>query len=255
MMSLIPKLLLDVGNSRLKWALYCDQNLGTTGTVLHNGNLTEALHSVLAELPPPNEVFAGNVMGGDSDDLISRFSFEQWNITTQIIKTQACAFGVENGYIIPERLGVDRWLALIAAHHLYKSTLLIVDAGSATTFDALTAAGKHLGGLILPGLELMQESLLSKTSIPRVEFTVTETLFASDTAEAVSGAAIQSTVALIERLHSTLKESTGCIPHLILTGGNASVVGAQLTEQKEVFYEPDLVMKGLIRFADHRGLE
>jgi type III pantothenate kinase len=249
------KLLLDVGNTSLKWVSYCGRHLSAINAVKHQNNLREALRSTFIDHPKPEAVFVTNVMGDSISDQIRDYSTTEWGVPTHIIKTKVEGFGVKICYTDPNRLGVDRWLALIAARSFIKQTLLIVDSGSATTFDALSSSGEHLGGLILPGLEMMHESLLSKTSIPRVEFIDSKEVFASDTLGAVSAAAVHSSAALVDRLYLTLKNREDCAPQIILTGGNAAVIGAQILCKDELLYEPELVMKGLALIANSGDAE
>jgi len=249
------KLLFDVGNTTLKWASYCDRHLTAVKSIKHQNKLREVLCSTFSDQPKPDAVFVTNVMGDLINSQICDYVGTEWGVPTYIVKTQAEGFGVKVCYDNPSRLGVDRWLALIAARSLREEALLIVDSGSATTFDALTSSGEHIGGLILPGLEMMHESLLSKTSIPHVGFINSNEMFASDTLEAVSAAAIQSTAALVDRLFLTLKGRVGYSPKLIITGGNAAVIGAQLLSQNEPIFEPELVMKGLALVVDLEGEE
>ena len=255
MSEVTQKLLLDVGNTSLKWMSYCDRHLSVVNTVKHQNNLRETLSSTFIGQPKPEAVFVSNVMGASISDQICDYVTTEWGVLAHIIKTKAEGFGIKICYTDPSRLGVDRWLALIAARSLIKETLLIVDSGSATTFDALSSSGEHLGGLILPGLEMMHESLLSKTSIPRVEFVDSNEVFALDTLGAVSAAAVQSSAALVDRLYLTLKNREGCAPRLILTGGNAAVIGAQILCKGEPLYEPQLVMKGLALVVDSGDVE
>ncbi len=244
------KLLLDIGNTALKWATYHNQQVLASGVVPHQKNITKSLQEIATDLSVIESVLVANVTGESSNREVSDYFHQRLDIAVYIIKSQAEGFNVKNGYVVPERLGVDRWMALIAARKISKQTLLIVDLGTATTFDALTASGNHLGGLIMPGLQLMHESLLNETSIPNVPFIDVDVDFASDTVGAVSSAAILSTVALTERLYQALSNRTGSFPQLIMTGGHAKVVGTQLGVNGAIRYEPELIMQGLAIVAD-----
>ncbi len=246
------KLLLDIGNTALKWATYHNQQVLASGVVPHQKNITKSLQKIATDLSVIESVLVANVTGESSNREISDYFYQRLDIAVHIIKSQAKGFNVKNGYVVPERLGVDRWMALIAARKISKQALLIVDLGTATTFDALTSSGNHLGGLIMPGLQLMHESLLNETSISKVPFVDVDVDvdFASDTVGAVSSAAILSTVALTERLYQALSNRTGSSPQLIMTGGHAKVVGTQLGVNGAIRYEPELIMQGLAIVAD-----
>lgn len=246
-------LLIDIGNTNLKWTTYIDQVVGDVISVRHNGRFTEQMRLIDMDMDHPSAVYVANVAGENSKDEVAQFVREHWQIDTQFVTAEKNRFDVSNAYQEPERLGVDRWLALVAVHGMFKEPAVVIDAGTATTFDAITQSGEHLGGLILPGLDMMRESLLSKTSIPRVEAKLTKQLFASDTVEAVSAAAIQSTVALAERLYQSLEDREVGRPVIVLTGGNAENLRLQLTHQDAVICVPDLIMKGLAKIASHRA--
>jgi type III pantothenate kinase len=140
-------------------------------------------------------------------------------------------------------MGVDRWLALIGAHRLCAGAVLVVDAGTAITYDLLLASGRHLGGLILPGIEMMRGSLLAGTNIPRVEPEERDLPWAADTGAAVGVGTIEAPAALVERLRRRLTAAAGGPSTVLLTGGDAERLRPALEEPVRV--EPDLVLRGL----------
>ncbi len=157
------------------------------------------------------------------------------------------AHGVRIAYAEPARFGVDRFLGLIGAHAIQAGPKLIIDAGTAITYDLLLADGSHLGGLILPGIGIMRDSLLAGTQIPRYEPAEADQAWATDTAEAVAAASIQAPAALAERLYHRLSDHTGQTPTLIITGGDAErLLPATHTD---AIHHPELVLLGLSRFA------
>src|SRR3989338_5774230 len=147
------KLLIDAGNTRIKWAL-------TDGSGwLHNGVLpvkqASELTQQFAGLEDIRQVWVSNVAGENVAQCIRGIRAGQHHF----IVAQEAQCGVRNGYSSPSQLGSDRWAALIAAWHLVRGTCLVVNSGTATTVDALSATGEFSGGLILPGVELRQRSL------------------------------------------------------------------------------------------------
>ena len=155
--------------------------------------------------------------------------------------------GVTVAYAQPERLGVDRWLAMIAAHHQWAAPILIVDAGTAVTYDLLLADGRQLGGLILPGIEMMRGSLLKGTHIASAESEALVGPWATDTTAAVTLGAVQALAALAERLYDRLATEAGAVPELVVTGGDAEHLLSAL--DRPARYEPTLVLQGLARIA------
>ena len=248
------QLLVDIGNSSVKWALQKGQGtpLAGFGSALHNGALPLDLLAVWDELSHIDAVLAAGVGPQTVKDAVIQVCESRFARSPRWIQTQAQAHGIRVAYTAPERLGVDRFLALIAAHQLAQADAapaasLIVDAGTAATYDLLAADGQHLGGLILPGIRLMRTSLLAGTQIPLHEPAAADLAWAADTGEAVAAASIQAPAALTERLYRRLAEHTGTEPRLILTGGDADRLAAATRLPAEQV--PDLVLRGLAAVA------
>lgn len=248
------QLLVDIGNSSVKWALRggLAGALEGFGSALHNGALPLDLLAVWDELSHIDAVIAAGVGPQAVKDAVTQVCAARFARTPRWIKTRAEAQGIRIAYPVPERLGVDRFLALIAAHHLSRAAaapapVLIVDAGTAVTYDLLDTGGQHLGGLILPGIRMMRTSLLTGTQIPLHEPVDADLPWATDTGEAIAAASIQAPAALIERLHLRLAHQTGIEPRLILTGGDAERLAAAIAAPAEQI--PDLVLRGLAAIA------
>ena len=159
-------LLVDVGNTALKWALLEDEALVLRGRL----NVTElssdaALEQQWAVLAPPRRVLIASVAATPVTVQISTWCRERWQSEILTVQAQADSFGVRNAYRDPGRLGVDRWLAMVAARARGSEAACVVDCGSAVTVDVLDKEGAHLGGLIVPGLEMMKVSLGSCAQI------------------------------------------------------------------------------------------
>lgn len=167
----------------------------------------------------------------------------------QQITTPATAHGVTNGYQCPEQLGVDRWLALVGARALTSSASLVIDVGTAMTVDLVDGSGQHKGGWILPGLNLMVESLLSNTAALKSRATDSELRFASNTAECISNGAYAAVVGAAHEAVRTAKEvlGDGVELEIFLTGGAAELVASSITYPHRM--EPELVLLGLKQYA------
>ena len=149
------------------------------------------------------------------------------------------AGGVSCGYKDPATLGVDRWLAMVAAYARYQEALIGVEAGSAVTIDVLRADGYHLGGYILPGIALMRDALWSGTR--QVKADLGENAFidpAIDTEGAVNHGSLLSIIATIEKIVKTYPS------RLILTGGSAEAILRHLNIEGD--FQPELVLDGLL---------
>ena len=128
------------------------------------------------------------------------------------------------------------------------SPALVLDSGTAITLDAIDASGHHLGGLILPGLRMMWDSLFSGTRISLLPFKDHEEMLGRDTGECIAGGPLQAVAGMVERLHRHLCGTLGEDPMIVLTGRDARKIGEQLELQHE--YRPDLVLQGLTRLID-----
>lgn len=171
-------------------------------------------------------------------------------MTPEFIIAQHSAFGVSNGYSEPHKLGPDRWAALIAAHHAQLGATCIVDCGTALTIDVLTADGKHLGGLIMPGLNLMRSALFFHThALPCKMNLETETDIASlarDTQAGIRSGTLYAVVATIERVIADIA-SDRKLRTRVITGGDAEHIAPRLAGHYR--HEPDLVLQGLAIIA------
>jgi type III pantothenate kinase len=231
-------LLLDVGNSRCKWALVRD------GQWPHRGALgnTEfrALQQAFAQLPAPSRILVSNVAGVPMAERVQALC-AAWSCPPQFVQAQAQQCGVRNGYEQPQRLGSDRWAALIAAWHQVRGACLVVNCGTATTVDALSAEGEFLGGLILPGVYLMQQSLLGNTAqLKQANGALRD--FPLNTADAIRSGVLRATLGAIEHQHALLAArypSARCL----LSGGAADQVLPHLDMTPEC--TDNLVLHGL----------
>jgi type III pantothenate kinase len=167
----------------------------------------------------------------------------------QRVHAQAEALGVRIAYAQPETLGVDRWLALLAARARDAAATLVVSVGSALTIDAIDDDGRQLGGLIAPPPEAMRAALLARA--PRLDQPAGAVQrFAASTPDAIASGCVLAAAALIERSHAELAHRAGASPRLVLTGGGADALRAWIPAHQVV---PTLVLDGLARWVAHRA--
>ncbi|MBV5309175.1 type III pantothenate kinase [Chromatium okenii] len=238
-------LLLDIGNTNLRWAVHDGAQLGAVQIARHGNAIPLDVLAAWETLPAPTRIVASNVGGAAVAEALGRVTQAYWGLAPEFVSTRAEYAGVRIAYAEPSRFGVDRWLALLAAHvdNPTAAPTLIVDAGTAATFDLLLADGRHLGGLIVPGLEMMRTSLLAGTQIPRIEIEPCGMLWANDTTAAVAAGSVQAIAALAERLAERLAAETGATVRILLTGGDAPRLRAAFSQP---FIEiEDLVLRGL----------
>lgn len=247
-MSTPRALLLDVGNTRVKWGLLDRDRLGKTGSITHEKLQESGFTALTTHLPRDvDRVLVSNTAGHSFATRLSGVLGIHCKCEVHFARAEREAFGVTNGYRNPRRIGVDRWVALIGARAEFRGALCVVDAGTAVTIDALDREGRHLGGLIIPGLRLMREALHANTSdLPAPRRTVRSpaatALFATSTDGALDQGAMTAICGAIERALGRMR-ATGFRPKLVLTGGDASRILKQLDDT--VMHRPNLVLQGL----------
>lgn len=242
-------LLLDAGNTRLKWGIFVGGRITRTGICAHNPQTKSGLATLTAKLPREvDAVLASNVAGASFGTKLSSVIGLHCGRDVKFARSEREAFGIRNAYRHPRRLGVDRWVAMIGARAETKSALCVVDAGSAITIDAIDRHGQHLGGQIIPGLHLMHRSLESDTSgISGLRVRSGDpgpgmALFAKGTERGVQAGALNAICGAIERSVGIMRKE-GLRPKIILTGGGAKPVMGQLGDK--VLHRPHLVLQGL----------
>lgn len=241
-------LLVDIGNSRVKWALLQQGQL-TASHAMARPAVGE-MAQVLAQLPStaPAAVWVANVAGEAFAAAFDAALQRRWNVAPRHVAAEAEAFGVINGYRQPGQLGVDRWLAMIAARRLAEGPLCVVGCGSALTIDGVRADGRHVGGLIAPGVGLMRRSVIANTAGVRpVEAAAGHGVFGLSTDEALEAGTRYAAMALIERANNAFRESLGDQMVCVITGGEAMGLKDELNV--DCRYVPDLVLRGLACYA------
>lgn len=247
-------LLLDVGNTRLKWGVGQDGKIAKTGNIPQQKIREQGVGVLTARLPRNvDAVMASNVAGPTIATRLAGLVGAHCNCDIHFAKSVRSAFGVTNSYAQPRRMGVDRWVAIVGAWAELHSACLIVDAGTAVTIDAVDRSGQHLGGQILPGVALMTRALATDTSdIPSVLPAKASSfeglnMFAGNTRNAVQSGAINAVAGAIERANKTLR-SNAYRPKLVLTGGDAARILPTLGGSP--LHRPHLVLQGLLHMLD-----
>ena len=235
-------LLIDIGNSRVKWA-WAKQGRIEPGQAFATRASQEEFPRHWADAPPPAQVLVSNVAGAAVEAELKAYTEQHWHLAPQLVRSTALACGVRNGYTCPEKLGVDRWVALIGAHHAAPGPCCVADCGTAITFDAIDADGIHQGGLIAPGLTMMREALARGTQgLPLVDSN-SQSRLGLDTAAAIAAGTRLAAAGLIELGLNETAQRLGSQPRLLLTGGDAPRVATELRIPYEL--RPDLVLEGL----------
>lgn len=227
-------LLIDAGNTRIKWAL------ADGAAWLRSGaGLADELPQQFTGLDDIRQAWVSNVAG---DAVAQQICAACTALPAQprFIAAREAQCGVRNGYSDPVQLGSDRWAALIAAWHLVRGACLVVNSGTATTIDALSPEGEFVGGLILPGVDLMQRSLRDATARLQAAQMGEYAPFPLNTADALYSGALQASCGAIERQHALLCDSGAPV---VLSGGAAAALQDRLNVPLRIV--DNLVLQGL----------
>lgn len=234
--------LFDLGNTRLKYAVL--NAVGTVGdgiAIAHdNADAADAADA----LPSGRVAYLSSVAGNElTVDLLDRLTARFQRIS--MARTQVAFAGVRIAYARPERLGVDRFLALLAAHHRGQGACLVVGVGTALTIDLLDGSGCHLGGRIAPSPGLMRVILQQRIAqLPALGGNYIE--FADDTDDALASGCEGAALALVERSQQQAQARLGEAPTVLLHGGAADALRMHLPDAQAA---PALVLEGLAIWA------
>ncbi len=246
-------LLVDAGNTRVKWASVEHDALDFSDTGCA-ARPEEGFQSFADEawgtLPRPDRVVIANVAGQSFGDKLAAWVKKTWELRAEFVVPQRAAFGIRNAYAEPGKLGVDRWAAMVAAYHHVKGAACVIDCGTAITIDILTKSGEHQGGLIVPGLTMMRHSLVDNTKgilceAPRASGK--PTILARDTQGGVQGGTLYAAVAVIDRVVADVASEIRGEMTCVITGGDAPALLVLLAGAYR--HEPDLVLQGLAIIA------
>ncbi|MER2513434.1 MAG: type III pantothenate kinase [Nitrosomonas ureae] len=238
-------LAIDSGNSNIKWGLYSDNKWLKQGNVFYKD--VSNLESEFIKFPRPTFIIISHVARDETKNQISKL-ISLWPAKPQWLCANRFRCSVINGYTNPEQLGSDRWAALIAAWKIEKQPCLVINTGTAVTIDVLSESGKFLGGVILPGFNLMTKSLLAGTQLTTIESGSYED-FPVNTGNAIRSGTLHCILGAIDRMYNILLSNANIASaNCIISGGNASLLIPFFKLPIKVIN--NLVLEGLIIVAN-----
>ena len=238
------RLLLDIGNTRVKWGGLRQGVVEEFGCLAHCHDW-QMVVSKLKLVGNISAVDIASVAGKQAEGRLGAIISDQLKVRPVFHQSQREFNGVTNAYRDYRRLGVDRWLAVVAAWDRCNSAVCVVDCGTSVTIDFVTDSGRHLGGFILPGLELACSSLLDGTKEVAcdTERMLDSVSFGLNTAQAVYNGSVLSVVASVEKALQKYRLAHHAEPVLILCGGDAARIAPHLDVANTVVGA--LVLEGL----------
>ena len=249
-------LALDIGTTRLKWAQYRTAHPGAA--LLAQGaefleNLDKLADGAWSRLPPPKHIL-GSVVAGDAVKRRVELQMEMWDVMPQWVVASDNEAGVRNGYDHPTRLGADRWVAIIGAYHRMLAQgaprpMVVVMVGTAVTVEAVSADGRFLGGMIIPGHGIMLRALESGTAglhVPTGEVRP----FPTNTSDALTSGGTYAIAGAVECMVQHVRSHCGGEPVCIMTGGAGWKMAPSMTRPFELV--DNLIFDGLLHMAERR---
>lgn len=246
----MTQLLIDLGNTRIKWAQRDDSGLGEVQAIEHADPAWQsAFAQALAVLPDPDAIALAAVAPEPIVSAASRLLALRWPQTP--VERAVSMPGLRrfrSAYVQPERMGVDRFLAALAAAES-QLAILVIGCGTALTVDLIEASGQHLGGLIAPAPETMRAAVLSRTA--RVHWLREGKVldFGCNTEDALESGVWTAAAGMVERTLRTASARLGAMPQLIAHGGSAAMLARVL--EMPLAIDQKLVLRGLAIWMDH----
>lgn len=237
-------LLLDLGNTRIKWALAENSHLLAQGSA----DDAASLNASWSAIAMPQRILGCAVTAPEMQTIVAEQAALRWQIGVEWLVPREEQAGVRNRYREPALLGADRWAALLGAHARFPDTaLVVVSAGTALVVDALSAEGVFLGGMILPGYRMMKTALSQGTA--RLPLACGQFVnFPDNTDDAIETGCLSALVGAINIMCARL----GPLPvQIILSGGDAGRL-LPLLNQQTIMIE-NLALHGLAALAAADG--
>lgn len=230
----------DLGNSMLKWRRV-DETRIDGGRVALAG-----LEAWLAtQTDPVGDIWISSVASDSVNHQLAKRLQMHFGVAPEFARVSEYSSGLFNGYQKPEKMGVDRWLAMLAAWSRYRCALILIDAGSAITIERVSSEGHYLGGSILAGFQMQQSTLLGATARVRFELSSGDPLVGgTDTASCVASGAELVLRGIALQLQELVQRSENA--KLVVTGGDAHHIIQYLSGGVDYEYIPELVMDGLL---------
>ena len=248
-------LLVDIGNTRVKWARLVDGRMDKHHAAAIAGwSASQFAARVLGRgwKKQDGRIIVSSVAGERVNGLLVAAGRRAGAPVLEFVASRRSAAGITTRYLEPWRLGVDRFVAAIGAHHLASGQpVCVVNVGTAMTIDLVDGSGQHCGGAIVPGPALMVNSLLTQTHGIRRRATggrngVTS-LFARTTRTAIGQGSLYAAAAVVDRAIEEAKSQVGTRPLVLLTGGGSAAIRPLIRNTAVCL--PELVLHGLAVWA------
>lgn len=251
------KLLVDIGNSNIKWCFSNTEKLGKIQSFQYSFETIERLLSSHLlndeQLFNIKKIYICNVAGNKIKSIFSSWMASNVSATVIYFESSKQQLGVKNAYSVVSNLGNDRWLSLIYAHQFYQSDVCIIDCGTAITIDVVLKSGQHAGGLIAPGYSSQIAALNFKTDIKTTEKFVNQRksgILQNNTHDCIEHGCRLMSLGFIKNTVIQLTIQNGDTLKVVLTGGDAKSLATDLPS--DWLYNQNLIFLGLQMFSNKK---
>lgn len=243
------KLLFDIGNSRVKWGVYSNEEIHSSSSISGQGVSLSVLEDSI-DLPGEiTSIWISNVGRVEVLTLVTEWCRKACGVEPNLIRVSESCCGVYNKYQTQNTLGVDRWIAAIGARIIIPAgDVIVVDAGTAVTIDWLSNDNAFEGGVILPGFNLMHKALTNNTAGIKSDYSKTQKVFGRTTANCVNSGVSFGLIGAIERIVNEMKQEIDAPVKVVLTGGSAAIIIAM--SKIEMVMQENLVLLGVASVSE-----
>ena len=250
-------LLIDSGNTALKYASLKNGQISEMSRIMRpNDCISEPLECLLSTLEGAHikSVYISNVAGKAIEKQLTQWCQKTFQIAPHYAFVSKGFSGLVNAYSPVENLGIDRWLALIAATDCFQKPICVADIGTAVTIDSIDETNKYIGGVILPGLMVMRQSLQQNAdAITTLQEQKIDSYFATNTQQGVHAGTVLAIAASVDKMIEKLQQQTNEAVTCVLSGGDANQIKPFLSGS--IQHVPDLVLKGLYLWGKENALD
>jgi type III pantothenate kinase len=255
-------LAIDIGNTNVVWGIYEGRTLKGHWRLATEASKTADEYGILfVNILEQSGIGVGQISDAIVSSVVPSLTavfdemVETYFKRTPLIVSSDLDMGLQIAYPNPREIGSDRLVNAAAAYARYKTCLIIVDFGTATTFCAISRHGEYLGGAIAPGLGIASEALFTRTAkLPKVDLTRPKTVIGKDTIGGMQSGLVFGYAGLVDELVSRMQIELGQKAMVIATGGLASLLAPESRTIQEV--RPFLTLEGLeLIYRKTRGEE
>jgi len=242
-------LCIDIGNSRIKWCVWKDDEIQRNAVAEYEvQQLDKLLEQWFCDIDH-QDIFVSSVVSSKINKIIEFWFSSAWQKPVHFVDSKRKQLGVTNSYKDAQQMGADRWVAMLAAYQRYQSAVCVIDCGTAVTIDVIDESGKHLGGLIMPGLNMMRQSLYQGANGIQSQGG-NESLLASNTSDAVSGGCHHLLISGLNGLYMQYKKQVKTKIACVVTGGDGEKIAKNM--ECDCQFEADLILYGLRLVAESK---